>query len=74
MESPLGQRGRHPKTSVEASRALATAMRLASSGWWGGNPERILRAPADVVIAALQYEDFKSDYEAAYIELNRETK
>jgi hypothetical protein len=49
-------------------------MRLASAGWWGGDPEKILQAPADVVMAALQYEQFKIDYESAYVEMNRESK
>lgn len=40
------------------------ALRLANSGWWGGNPGAILSAPADEVMLAVQYEDFKGKYEA----------
>lgn len=49
-------------------------MRLASDGWWDGNPEKVLQAPADLVMAAAQYGTFKTEYEKAYIELNREVK
>lgn len=33
-----------------------------------------MRAPADEVMAAMQFERFQQEYEAAYIELNREAK
>lgn len=48
------------------------AMRLASSGWWGGDPEKVLSAPADLVMAAAQYEFFKAEYERTYMEMNKE--
>ena len=48
------------------------AFRLASGGWWGGDPEKVLQAPVEQVMIALQYEKYKSDYEAVYVELNRE--
>lgn len=31
----------------------------------------ILKMPTDIVMAALEYEDFLGDYERAYIELNK---
>lgn len=46
-------------------------MRLASAGWWGGDPEKVLQAPADLVMGAMHYEAFRADYEKAYVEINR---
>lgn len=43
---------------------------MASSGYCGGDPERVMGMGADIVMAALQYEIFKSDYEKAYAALN----
>jgi len=51
---------------------MMIALRLAKAGYAGGDPERVLKMRADVVIAAMQYEVFLGDYERAYIELNRE--
>jgi hypothetical protein len=48
------------------------ALRLAKAGYAGGDPERVLRMRADIVVSALQYEAFVGDFEKAYIELNRE--
>lgn len=48
------------------------ALRLASGGWWGGNPGAVLRAPADEVMVALQYTDFKNSYEAEMMRMARE--
>jgi len=30
-------------------------------------------APADVVVSILEYESFEVDYQAAYVEINKET-
>lgn len=47
------------------------ALRLAKGGWWGGDPGKILLAPADEVLNAVEYEQFKADFENAVIELNK---
>lgn len=52
--------------------ALGISMRLARQGYGGGDPQAVLRMPASIVIAAAHYENFLVDYEAAYVELNRE--
>jgi hypothetical protein len=44
---------------------------MASSGFAGGDPERVLGMRADLVMLAVEYEAFKVDYERAYIEMNR---
>jgi len=50
---------------------LTIALKLAHHGYGGGDPERILKMPTDIVLAALQYETFLSDYEQAYFDLNK---
>lgn len=50
---------------------MVMALRLAKAGYWNGEPSRILAAPADEVVAAIQYENFCSDYERATYDLNR---
>lgn len=52
--------------------ALGVAVRLARQGYGGGDPRVILRMPSSVVVTAVHYENFLADYEAAYVELNRE--
>ena len=47
------------------------ALRLAKNGWWGGDPDKILGAPADSVMKAVHYEDFKGEYEAELMRLNK---
>lgn len=49
-------------------------MMLARAGWWGGDPGRVLRAPAHEVLTAAQYEVFSHDYESTMIEMNKETR
>jgi hypothetical protein len=51
--------------------AVGVALRLAKAGYWQGDPGIILKAPSDLVLAALQYENFVSDYERAAFELNK---
>jgi hypothetical protein len=53
---------------------MMIALRLAKAGYAGGDPERVLKMRADIVLAAIQYEKFVSDYENAFIELNKEAK
>lgn len=50
------------------------ALRLAKAGYGGGDPERILKMRADLVVAAIQYEAFLIDYERTFLEINREDK
>lgn len=47
------------------------ALKLAKAGWWGGDPGAVKRAPLDEVLTAVEYLDFTSDYEAAWIELGK---
>ena len=47
-------------------------MRLAKAGYWQGDPQKVLAASADLVMATAEYEKFVGNYEEAFIELNRE--
>ena len=49
---------------------MTVALRLASRGYCGGDPEKVLEMRADLIIAALQYESFKGEYESAFMALN----
>lgn len=51
---------------------MYVALILAKSGWWGGDPGKVLNAPADEVMLALQFGSFRSDYERTYVDLNKE--
>lgn len=42
---------------------MILALRLAKGGWWGGDPDAVLGAPADRVMLAVQYEGFTANYE-----------
>ena len=46
------------------------ALRLASAGYCGGDPEKVMRARADWVLRMVQYEAFKAEYEDSYLALN----
>ena len=46
------------------------ALRLAKEGFWGGDPEKVMRARADQVVEAIQYVTFLGDYERAYLDMN----
>lgn len=48
-------------------------MRLAKSGYFGGNPDNVLNAPASTVLHIVNYESFENEYENAYTEMNKET-
>jgi hypothetical protein len=48
------------------------ALRLARAGYYSGDPERVLKAPVDIVLAALHFEAFKHEYERTYYALNTE--
>jgi hypothetical protein len=54
--------------------ALVIALRLAKAGYWQGDPGRILKAPTDEVLAAVQYEIFTGEHERMTYELNKPTQ
>jgi hypothetical protein len=42
------------------------AIKLAKAGFYGGNPQAVLRAPVNIVMNIINYEAFEGDYEAEY--------
>jgi hypothetical protein len=48
------------------------SIQLAKLGYYGGNPESVRKAPLDVVLQILNYENFTHDLQAAYKDLNDE--
>jgi hypothetical protein len=50
---------------------MIIAFKVANSGLWGGNPERVLNGRVDYVLAALDYKKFLNDYEEIFIEMNK---
>lgn len=47
------------------------ALKLSKEGYYDGNPESVLQARVDHVLAALEYEKFQIDYEVVFRELNK---
>ena len=47
------------------------AFKLAKAGYWAGDPEKVLSARVDIVLDALAFETFQSDYESVEWELNK---
>ena len=72
MKGAAGDGFRYPEVDNQAGFALTQALRLAKAGWFGGDPEKVLEAPGDIVLAILQYETFSAQYERRFIEINRE--
>ena len=52
--------------------ALDVAIQLARQGYGGGDPRVILAMPSSMVVTMAHKENFLADYEAAYVEINRE--
>ncbi len=50
------------------------ALKVAKAGYYGGNPETVMKAKASLVLSVLEYEHFLVDYENAEYELNKATK
>ncbi len=44
---------------------------MASEGYYGGDPEKVMKARADWVMKTAQYVTFKGEYEDCYLELNK---
>lgn len=49
-------------------------MKAAKIGFYGGDPEKVLKARVDFVIAALDYDNFLTDYDNTFQELNKPEK
>ena len=51
---------------------MIIALRLAKEGYAGGDPLKVLQMDVDVVLMALNYQVFLTDYERAFYQINRE--
>lgn len=49
-------------------------MRLAKAGFYGGDPENVLNARADIVMQTYHYENFTRELDATFTELNNKSK
>ena len=65
---------RKPVIKVTADEETRIALILAKSGFYGGDPDKVLDAPINRVMQAYQYEMFLRDYEETARELNKEIK
>jgi len=50
---------------------MLAALRLAKAGYYGGDPEAVLRARVDMVLAVAQYEYFLAEYQEEEYLLNK---
>lgn len=71
MESRVAKISRKQPTISITNEARFVAMRLAKQGYFGGDPQKILDAPIDIVLDIMHYEAFESDYMQVYDELNK---
>lgn len=53
---------------------MVIAIKVANTGFYEGNPEKVLKGRIDYVLGILQYNKFLIDYEDQYIELNKKQK
>lgn len=53
---------------------LLMALRLAREGFGGGDPEKVLDMPTDLVLAAWELITFQSEYEETALEINKPQK
>jgi len=51
---------------------MQIALKIASEGYYNGSPEKVLHAPIDIILDLNEYIDFRSDYQNAFYELNKE--
>jgi hypothetical protein len=47
------------------------ALKTAKCGYFGGDPESVLKGRVDLVLSALDYERYCNDYDNVYYELNK---
>lgn len=48
------------------------ALKIAKLGYFNGDPEQVLDARVDTVLAILHFESFQNDYDDKYVELNKD--
>jgi hypothetical protein len=66
-----GDAVRQPKIEIR-KKELYHAFKLAEKGFYGGDPEKILSAPVNIVLDLIRYEGFTHDVQRFYKGLNNE--
>lgn len=51
---------------------LFIAIKLAKQGFFQGDPEKVLNARADIVLALVDFEIFDNKFQKLFVEINRE--
>ena len=74
VQNPISDDKPKPRTKITADFETQIAMTLAKSGYYGGNPEAVFNASIDMVMKTYHYEIYTREYEATYLELNKETQ
>ena len=46
------------------------SVRIAKQGYYGGDPDKVLKAPVDTIMNILSFERYESEYQLALGELN----
>ena len=59
-----------PKVKVDIDPVVVAALRLAKI--WKCTPQEVMDAPCGLVLAALEYERFESEYEQQFMEINKD--
>jgi len=60
---------KYPRIEI-TDHVLFYGMKLAKLGYYCGDPEKVMRAPCDVILQIIKYEIFENDLEKAYYDLN----
>jgi hypothetical protein len=63
---------RYPKVLIE-DEALFVAMKLAEAGYYGGDPEKVMQAPVNIVLGIISFRRFQMEWDSVYHALNDES-
>ena len=64
---------RSPRIKIDDDVAFF-AIRIAKSGYYGGSPELVKKAPVRTVLQIMNYENFEIDLREAHRDLNDESR
>jgi hypothetical protein len=48
------------------------ALKIAEAGFYGGDPQRVLDAPVDMILNILRFREFQADYDKMFQAMNEE--
>lgn len=63
---------RYPRIKIDADDETLIVCTLAKLKYYGGNPDLIWESPVDRVINTYYFDAFSSDYETAFVEMNKQ--